>query len=105
VFVVNGDKFVQFYENDGFRCCVFALKNYIEYLTNANATTANSSEISPKISTIDEMIIKALINLIYTTLYSYEPLLTRLASQNKSQQTQEYMSKFRESLACTIQPT
>lgn len=37
-----------------------------------------------KISIIDEMIIKTLINLIYTTLFSYKSILTALSAAHPS---------------------
>lgn len=59
-FVCRNKEMLQFYSNDGIKCCIFALSNYVEYLSS-----------NPKVSIIDEMIIKTLINLVYSSLYYF----------------------------------
>lgn len=60
--MIDPQNYVKIYENDGLKCCVSALKNYMESINNS----------SVKITIVDEMIIKSLTNLLYTLLYGHQ---------------------------------
>ncbi len=69
---VKPKELADFLQSDGLRSCVSALKHYLDHLGGLAG--------SFKIAILDEMVVKSLMNLLYTAIYGYSLVYTDLAA-------------------------